>query len=129
MRRWSLKLGKYGISGKRYKELCGFCEQYPEWKHELSSLPVLRAVQIDGMPHGSSVGDPTSALALRRHIIELKCMLIEETAKEASPELWQYIIQSVCYNKPYRAMDIPSSQIPFFTQRRYFFFLLDKRKS
>ena len=32
MNKRDLKLDKYGISPKRYKELCGFCEQYPEWK-------------------------------------------------------------------------------------------------
>ena len=35
MNKRQLNLEKYGISGKRYKELCGFCEQYPEWKNQL----------------------------------------------------------------------------------------------
>ena len=37
MNKRNLVLDKYGISGKRYKELCGFCEQYPEWLSELKA--------------------------------------------------------------------------------------------
>ena len=128
MSRWNLKMSKYGISNKRYKELCGFCEQYPEWKAELALMTHLKAVRMTGMPHGTGTGDPTANMAIKREKLEGKVTLIEETAKEASPELWKWIIKSVCYGTPYRFLDVPSSDKPFYTQRRYFFYLLDKRK-
>lgn len=132
MSRWSLQMQKYGISGKRYKELCGFCEQYPEWKSELALITHLKAVQTTGMPSAGRTGDPTANTAMRTAGLSLKVELIEKTARDASPELWQYIIESVCYQRPYHflvsKMGMPSSDKPFYTQRRYFFYLLDKRR-
>ena len=132
MNKRPLQLQKYGISGKRYKELCGFCEQYPEWKSELALMTHLKAVQTTGMPSSGNIGDPTANLAMRRAGLESKVDVIERTAKEAAPQLWEYIIQSVCYGKPYHylvaKMGMPSSDKPFYTQRRYFFYLLDRRR-
>ena len=51
MNKRQLNLEKYGISGKRYKELCGFCEQYPEWVNELKfNRDTVRSVEITDMP-------------------------------------------------------------------------------
>ncbi len=99
MNKRELKLEKYGITSKRYKELCGFCEQYPDWKIFLSNnKDTLRSKQIDGMPfvNMGNVSDQTARLAIKRVEIEKKVELIENTAKEASPDLWEYIIKSVC---------------------------------
>ena len=50
-----LSLSKYGISNKRYKELCGFCEQYPEWKDELRyKTSTIKSVEITDIPKMSS---------------------------------------------------------------------------
>ena len=68
MNKRQLNLEKYGISGKRYKELCGFCEQYPEWKNQLKfsndsqyiiksvcyEVPVTYLIACEGMPIGKS---------------------------------------------------------------------------
>lgn len=135
MNKRELKLDKYGITGKRYKELCGFCEQYPEWKLEVEThTDTLKSKQIDDMPLNPLGGnsDQTGNLAVRRVMMKEKIDLIENTAKEASPDLWSYIIKSVCYEMPFwyvqDIMQIPCSKSSFFDQRRYFFFLLDKRK-
>ena len=45
MNKRKLKFDDLEISGKRYKELCGFCEQYPEWKSQLYEFMALKAVQ------------------------------------------------------------------------------------
>ena len=67
MNKRDLKLDKYGISGKRYKELCGFCEQYPEWQNELKEKTnTVHSIEITDMPiyHGNA--DVTANLATRR---------------------------------------------------------------
>lgn len=115
MNRRELKLNEYGISSKRFKELSAFCEQYPEWVEELKKRSP--AVCTD---------------AGRRSELENKCRIIETAALEADEELGNFIIKSVCYEKPFwylrDILEIPCSQSAFYDRRRYFFYLLHKRK-
>lgn len=129
-----LKLDKYGISGKRFKELSGFCEQYPDWKKELSFMTdAVKSPAFDGIgSFGGETSDTTGNLAIRRHDISKKCDLIEKTARQANSELARYIIQSVCYELPLRYLicveNMPCSRAAFYDARRYFFYLLDQNK-
>ena len=134
MNKRNLVLDNYGISSKRYKELCGFCEQYPEWKATLENKnDTLKSKVITDMPitfGGKS--DQTCDLAIKRIELQKKCELIENTAKEASNDLWTYIIDSVCYEYPLSYLqtikEMPCSRASFYDARRYFYFLLDKYK-
>lgn len=133
MNKRNLKLEKYGISGKRYKELCGFCEQYPEWISELKyKYDTVKSIEITDMPIYHSNSDSTGNLAIRRAELQKKCELIEQTAIQASSELYQYIIKSVCYEVPVTYLisceDMPVSKSAFYELRRYFFYLLDQNK-
>ena len=135
MNKRELKLEKYGITSKRYKELCGFCEQYPDWKAFLeTNKDTVRSGASDGMPYSktNSISDQSAELAIKRVAIQEKVDLIEKTAKEADPDLWEYIIKSVCYEQPFwyirDIMRAPISHNSFYGKRKYFFFLLDKRK-
>lgn len=130
-----LVLDKYGISSKRYKELCGFCEQYPDWKKLLiHKTDTLKSKEITDMPVAfGGKSDQTSDLAIKRAVIQEKCDLIERVAREAGDDLYPYIIQSVCYNESLSylmtMMKMPCSRSAFYDRRRYFFFLLDKYKN
>ena len=129
MKKRALTLQKYGISSKRYKELCGFCEQYPEWKEELLELePSAKSQRIDGIPYSqtNNISDETADLAIKRTALLNKIELVEETAKEASQEMWEYIIKSACYLRD--VAKIPMSQATFSDRRRYFFYLLSKKR-
>lgn len=134
MNKRNLRLDKYGISNKRYKELCGFCEQYPEWLSELENeTNTVQSAGIMEIPaFFSGIGDQTSALAIRRTELQKKCELIEGTAFQASEDLCQYIIRSVCYEEPFWYLrdikGMPCSQKSFYDRRRYFFYLLDQNK-
>lgn len=133
MNKRNLNLEKYGISGKRYKELCGFCEQYPEWINELKfKRDTVKSVEITDMPIYHSNSDATGNLAIRRTDLTEKCKLIEETARQASEDLAQYIIKAVCYEVPVTYLisceDMPCSKAAFYDKRRYFFYLLDQNK-
>lgn len=129
-----LKLDDYGISGKRFKELSGFCEQYPDWKKELSYMTdAVKSPQINGIgSFGGDTSDTTANLAIRRQGLSEKCKLIESTAIQASEELAAYIIKNVCFELPLRylicAEGMPCSERAFYDKRRYFFYLLDKKK-
>ena len=129
----ALKLDDYGISNKRYKELCGFCEQYTEWKDELEyKKDTLKSKRITDMPMSTGAGNDTLDLAMRRIELESKCKLIEQTAIQADSDLYQYIIKSVTEESPCwyleQIMGMPSCRKDFYASRRYFYFLLDKNK-
>lgn len=134
MNKRELNLSKHGISGKRYKELCGFCEQYPEWIDKLKyKTDTVKSKEITDMPippFGSN--DKTGNLATERVELQKKCELIEQTAIEASADLYQYIIKAVCYEVPVQYLisveEMPLGKSAFYELRRYFFFLLDKNK-
>jgi len=133
------KLDRYEISSKRYKELCAFCEQYPEWKEKLQNEVYIRAVSYDGDPKPSNHdnSDTTAKHALRMLKMKRNCELIDKIAKEATKksgcdDLWKYIVKSACYEVTYRYMkaydDIPIERSAFFEYKRFFFYLLDKEK-
>lgn len=133
MNKRELRLEEYGISGKRYKELCGFCEQYPEWKKIFATEGnTLRSVAITDMPitHGNS--DQTGNAAIRLNGIGTKIDLVERTAKESCGEYAKFMIKAVCYEVPvnyliaYEGMTMSKSS--FYRMRRLFFFTLDKNK-
>lgn len=133
MNKRELNLSKHGISGKRYKELCGFCEQYPEWINELKHKnDTIGSPEITDMPIYHSNSDATGSLAIRRVELQKKCELVEQTALQASGDLYQYIIKSVCYEVPVEYLisceDMPLGKSAFYETRRYFFYLLDKNK-
>lgn len=132
------KLDKYEISSKRYKELCAFCEQYPEWKEKLKNEVFIQGVKYDDSPKPSNHdnSDTTARHALRMLKMKRNCELIEKIAKEATKkandDLWKYIVKSACYEVTYRYMkaydEIPIERSAFFEYKRYFFYLLDKEK-
>lgn len=134
MNKRDLKLDKYGISKKRYKELCGFCEQYPEWKRQIRNSTFISAVDMDGMPHNPNKGtaDTTANAALSLMRKKECCELIERVAKMASSDFYSFIIKSVCYEVSVTRLltidRMPCSQSSFYDLRRYFFYLLDKEK-
>lgn len=132
MNKRDIKLDKYGISKKRYKELCGFCEQYPEWKQQLESYTLLSSPQITDMPIAHKNTDKVGDMAVRLDGLGLKCSLIEDTARQASADYAEYIIKSVCYEVPINYLimcdGLALSKSSFYRIRRLFFYLLDQNK-
>ena len=133
MNKRDIKLDKYGISRKRYKELCGFCEQYPDWKKEIQNYSYLKPAfkTSEGRSEGGT-SDPVFDAALKLDRFIDNCAMIERVAQEADPEFWEFIIKSVCYEVPLNYLisveGMNLSQFPFYKKRRYFFFLLDKER-
>lgn len=120
-----------GISKDRYQELLHYCRQYPEWKTEANSLLGIKAVKMDGQPHGSGKSDPVAMAAERRDRLLNKIQLVDDCAREIGGGEWYAaIIQNVCIGRPYEQMDralMPTSEKnAFFKIRRAFFDLLNK---
>ena len=122
-----------GIKKERYLELLHFCRQYPDWRTEVGSLVGPKGINLDGMPHGSSVGDPVAAAADRRAGLLAKIQLVDDCAAEIDGGRWYAaLIQNVCLARPYSLLDISllptSDRNTFFKARRLFFILLNERK-
>lgn len=120
-----------GISVDRYRELLHFCRQYPGWKTEANSLLGLRAIKMDGQPHGSGVGDPVAMAAEKRDRLLTKIATVDTCARAVGGGEWYAaIIQNVCIGRPYEQMDralMPTSdRNAYFKVRREFFDLLNK---
>lgn len=120
-----------GISKDRYQELLHYCRQYPEWKTEANSLLGIKAVKMDGQPHGNGKSDPVAMAAERRDRLLNKIQLVDDCAREIGGGEWYAaIIQNVCIGRPYEQMDralMPTSEKnAFFKIRRMFFDLLNK---
>jgi len=71
-------------------------------------------------------------MAFKISELSSKVSLIENTAKEADPEFWEFIIESACYEAPaiylITKKGMPLSKTAFYNRRQYFFYLLDQKK-
>lgn len=128
------KFSKYGISSKRYKELCGFCEQYPDWKQAIKDYTFISGIQYSDMPKGSfNTKSPVESAAIKLEKYISNVDLIERVAKEADKEFWQFIIDSACYEVPVQYLigvkNMALSKSAFYDRRRFFFYLLDREKN
>ena len=125
---------KYGISKNRFMELYYWCLQYNEWKDELKyKSDAVKCIEISDMPASHSNGDPTQQLAMRRVQLEQNCRLIEQTAIEADPDIYQYLLKAVTdENVTYRylrlVMGMPCGKDMYYDRRRKFYWLLNLRK-
>ena len=77
--------------------------------------------------------DPTEQLASRRMELERNCQLIEQTAIESDPDIYQYILKAVTdENITYRylnmVMGIPCGKKMYYDRRRKFYWLLNQKK-
>ena len=122
-----------GISQDRYRELLHFCRQYPEWKTEANSLLGIRAIKMDGQPHGSGKGDPVAMAAEKREKLIEKIGIVDTCARAVDDGAWYAsIIQNVCIGRSYEQMDralMPTSdRNAYFKKRREFFEILNKAK-
>ena len=117
----------YGISKRRYQELYAFCRQYGEWQRALQECyrilpPVPHAVR------SSDINDPTAVAAIREERLSRNIELVERTAKDSAPDIARYILQNVTQGLPYERLTVPAGRRQFYTARRRFFWLLDRRR-
>lgn len=122
-----------GIKKDRYLELLHFCRQYPEWKAEASSLVGTHGLKMDGMPHGSTVGDPVANSAERRAGLLSKIDTVDRCARGVGGGEWYTaLIQNVCMGRSYSRIDATlfptSKRQAFFRARKDFFSMLNLEK-
>ena len=96
-------------------------------KDKLQSMSFISAVNIDGMPHGTNISNPTAmqgeVIAQLKHDIEI----IERTAMETDAEFYEYILENVTKGISWEYLDVPLSRRSFYYLRRKYFYLLSKK--
>lgn len=116
------------LSRNRNLELRYLCLQYDEMKHKLQSIDYgLKAVEITGMPSSHRLSNVTEETALKRINLTKKLEAIEQSAIEADPEIYKYILKAVANDLPYEYLSVPCGRRQFYEKRKLFFALLDKK--
>lgn len=129
VRKRDMKLSDYNISREKYNELKYFCMQYNEKKKQLRESYGIGAIVSDGMPHGNTVGNPVEKKAIRNVMLKNDIELIEQTAIEADPDIYPYLIENVAEGISYEYMGrVPKARKQFYESRRYFFYLLAQKR-
>lgn len=124
---------KYNISKHRFLELYHFCMQYQEWKEELKYLvDTVKGIDCSTEIKGSGTGNATEQLVIRRSELRKKCELIEQTAIETDPDIYQYLLKGVTagyasYKYLKEVLGIPCGKDMYYNRRRKFYWLLSKK--
>lgn len=134
-RTYNVRLNKYNISPKRYKELCWFCQQYNEMKSKLESLYALQAVQNSDKIQNNEISDTTSRRAIQAERLSREIKLIEDAVLESArgdERLAEYILMNVCEGTTYTyiryTLEAPYGRDKFYRTRRLFYYILDQRR-
>ena len=123
---------KYQLEYHRYLELKHFCRQYPIWKKAYTALDGLsrRPADLALFTKPNQTSDPTARCAEACAAYSKKMGMVERCAKEASPELAQYIMSYVTKGDGYSVLKmrdhIPCPKDVFYDVVRKFFWLLNK---
>lgn len=109
-----------------------FALQYPNWERELRTMPdTSKAITYDGEKVQTSGGyDACSETAMRRYMLEKKKKLVEDTAREVAPEIYDYLILGVAYGWTFwqlQAKGMPCEKDTYYNRRRKFYHLLAKK--
>lgn len=125
---------KYWISKHRHYELKHFCLQYPEWKKEYLTLgvPSASSAMLEIISSTNTPSDLTARYAIRRVYYAERIDLIEKTAKEADPYLYEYILRAVTEGLSYTylksKLKIPCGRDMYYDRYRRFFWLLNEAR-
>lgn len=125
-------IDEYWIPRKTYSKLKYYCLQYPKWQYEYQNFDVHeKHPGIKKMETRRSFIDPTANVALLRTQYGEKIRLIEDCAKEASPNLAIYILHGVTQDLTYEYLKhqykMRVSRDDWYLARKRFFWLLDQK--
>ena len=128
------KKNPYYIERERYYELKHFCRQYPIWKKALAALDGLsrRPADLALFAKPNQKSDPTARCAEARASYSNKIEIVEKCAKEAAPDLSDYIMKYATKGEAYSVLkmrdNIPCCKDVFYEVVRKFFWLLSKER-
>jgi len=111
------------------KELLYFCLQYNDWINQIKDIEYgITAAKIDGMPKNKNISKPTEELAIKKTELLQKCNIVEQSAKEANPEIYKELLKNVTQNIPYERLDVSYSRRQFYRIKNEFLCILFENK-
>ena len=127
------KKNKYWIPREKYYELLYFSRQYSTMRQEIRELrtayPVLNC---DEHVTCSDISDPVMSAATRIEELRGKMKLIEDTAMEAGPDIYKWLLIGVTTERSFdflnKKLNMPASRNTYYDRyRKYFYYLAQKR--
>lgn len=119
-----IKLSNCNISKAKYNELRYFCMQYKEKKLELEHSSDLES----GEEKQSGTDGERETTEARNARLQRDLELIEETVKEAGPDISRWLLKNLVEGTVYECLEVPLSRTKFYDARRYFFYLLAQKR-
>lgn len=125
---------KYWIDKHRYYELKHFCLQYLMWKRTYAAIDELsiQTSRLEQSISSSSPSDLTAKYAIRKAYYSEKIELIEQIARAADEDLYDYILKAVTEGLSYTylktKLEIPCGRDMYYDRYRRFFWLLNEAR-
>ena len=126
--------GKYALDKNEYLNAKYYALRYNKWKDEYEALSdTSRGLRYDqDRVQTSGDFDPVEANGTRMAELSKKIEIIEKTATETDPDLWQWILQGVTdefatYKYLKMIKGIPCGKDMFYDRRRRFYYLLSQK--
>ena len=122
------KHNRYWIDRHRYYELKHFCLQYKTWKTYIREIDGMKSKNFPGGNFSKNISNPTLYAVELRELYSAKIKLVEDCAKEASPELSVYILKAVTEELSYENLKLvhglPCGREMWYELYRRFFYIL-----
>ncbi len=123
---------EYYLPKEEFLTVLHFSMQYENWVKELRKLPdTSKAITYDEDKVQTSGGfDPCSEMAMRRHMIERKKKLVDDTVEEVAPEIAKYLLLGVGYGFTFyqlKAKGMPCEKDMYYTRRQRFYYELSRK--
>jgi len=125
---------QYRLTRHEFMTAYHFALQYPEWKSQYTIIAGVSGVAYDGMPHGSSNGNPTEKQAMRLYDLDSKINVIESTVKEVDEggAFYKWFIkgftqEGITGDTLVLKYSMPCSRATYYRARQKFFYLLSEK--
>ena len=122
---------EYWIPKQAFLTAVHYCLQYPEWKAEKRRI-LMETEPRSAAPddHGRDP-DPTMRAAVRLAEVTRKIDIVEQTAKDASPDLYKWLLKGVTRDLSYNLLrtkyGIPCGRDEYSKVRQRFYYMINKK--
>lgn len=120
---------KYYISQHAFLTIYHYCMMYQEWLTEYHNAVGLKSVHSDGGAGGP--GDPTASQAMRLKDIADRIELIRQTAYDAEPLLYPFLLDGVTVKgmtfDTLKARGMPCERDMYYDRRRKFYWMMSHK--
>lgn len=123
----------YWLSKHRYMELEHFCLQYPEWKELLKELESHISQNWDSDTKGPISIRSLEDLVIKRDQLQQKIDMVDEAGRQCDDVIGMSIVKAVTEGLSFEAAkaecEVPYEKDAWYNRRRFFFWLLDKKRN